>query len=89
MPFQPGQSGNPSGRPPLDPEVKHVRELAKAYTPQALEALVQITTAGQSESARVAGAKELLDRAWGKSTQPVEHAGEVTLRHEDALDQLR
>jgi Family of unknown function (DUF5681) len=39
MPFKPGQSGNPSGRPKSDYEIQ---ALARAHTPAAIEALVEI-----------------------------------------------
>lgn len=29
MPFEPGQSGNPSGRPKLDPDIKRLRGLTR------------------------------------------------------------
>lgn len=69
-PFKPGQSGNPGGRPPLPPEIKHVREMARAYTEQAIAALVEVL-ASDSASARVAAANALIDRGWGKSEQPI------------------
>jgi hypothetical protein len=39
MPFQPGQSGNAGGRPRV---LAEVRELARAHTASALNALVEI-----------------------------------------------
>ena len=35
--FNPGQSGNPGGRPVI---VKHIQELARQHTPEALQALL-------------------------------------------------
>jgi hypothetical protein len=70
-PFQPGQSGNPGGRPKT---IGAVRDLAREHTPAAIAALVQIATAGESEAARVSASTALLDRAWGKAPQTV--AGE-------------
>lgn len=48
---------------------KTLKELAREYTPQALETLAQIMTAGDSESARVSAANAILDRGYGKPSQ--------------------
>jgi hypothetical protein len=42
---------------------------AKEYAGAALQALVDIATGGESESARVSAANSLLDRAYGKPIQ--------------------
>ena len=76
--FQKGRSGNPGGRPK---EVAEVRDLARRSTPAAIEALENIMNqATAPASARVAAAEALLNRAWGRPTQPVsgdEDAGPV------------
>ncbi|WP_458438733.1 portal protein [Methylorubrum extorquens] len=66
MAFQPGQSGNPGGRPKA---AGRVRDAAREHTEAALAVLVQIATAGESEAARVAAANAILDRGYGKPTQ--------------------
>jgi hypothetical protein len=73
-PFVKGQSGNPGGRPKI---IGHVRELARKHTKGALNTLVTIAedvTAPQS--ARVSAATALLDRGWGKPSQPLDGDGE-------------
>src|SRR5215510_12936646 len=78
-PFEKGQSGNPGGRPKA---VEAVRELARQHSPEAIEALVKVMTEGKSEAARVAAATALLDRGWGKPTQPIagdDEAGPVRI----------
>lgn len=50
-------------------------ELARRHTGDALKALVDIARKGESESARVAAANSLLDRAYGKAKQSHEHSG--------------
>ncbi len=50
-------------------------DLARQHTSTALTALVDIAKKGGSESARVAAANALLDRAYGKPTQSHEHSG--------------
>ena len=66
--FPPGRSGNPGGRPAA---LAEVRELARQHTPQAISTLVKIVEKGRSEQARIAASVALLDRAWGKPTQPI------------------
>jgi hypothetical protein len=69
-PFQPGQSGNPGGRPRA---VAEVVELARAHTVTAMQTLVEIATNKKASSpARVAAADAILDRGWGKAAQVVE-----------------
>lgn len=65
----------------------HVRELARTYTDKAVEELASLAGAksgrgcrkAKSEAARVMAIKELLDRAWGKSTQAHQHSGAVAV----------
>ena len=67
--FQKGRSGNPGGRPK---EVGEVRDLARQYTPAAIEALEGVMSSPTAPAAaRVAAAEALLNRAWGKPTQPL------------------
>ena len=68
--FPKGKSPNPGGRPKLPEDIKHVRELARLYTPQAVQALVDTLKDG-GWSAKVAAANVLLDRGWGKPEQPI------------------
>ncbi len=54
-----------------------IKSLARAYTEKAIETLGGIMSQPSSpESARVAAATALLDRGWGKPTQPI--AGDET-----------
>lgn len=48
-----------------------IRELAQKYVPKALEELARLSTEAVSEQARVSAIKEILDRAYGKATQPL------------------
>jgi hypothetical protein len=66
-PFPPGNSANPGGRPKLPEDVKHVRELARQYTVQAVQTLAKVMESSNSDSAKVSAANTLLDRGWGKA----------------------
>jgi hypothetical protein len=67
--FQPGQSGNPGGRPK---ENRIVRELARKHTDDAIAVLAEIMhDVTKHESARITAAVALLDRGWGKPAQAI------------------
>jgi hypothetical protein len=65
--------GNPPVPQPSAPAA--VRLLAEQYGQEAVRVLLEIATDGESEAARVAACKELLDRGFGKVPQPVEGGG--------------
>lgn len=53
-----------------------LKALAQVHAPQAIAELARLVKAAESEAARVAAIKELLDRGYGKASQPLEHAGQ-------------
>ena len=68
--FQPGQSGNPGGRPKVPEEVK---QMFREATPKACEVLCQIIGDEDArDSDRIKAAEVILDRAWGKAVQAVD-----------------
>ena len=69
MPFEPGHSGNPGGRPK---GLTQVRELARTHTEAAIAALAKIMQKEDAaDQAVITAAVALLDRAWGRPTQPI------------------
>lgn len=61
--FAPGISGNPGGRPK---DEARVAELARSYTSEAINTLVELMRHGRDERVRGTAALALLDRGWGK-----------------------
>jgi len=48
-----------------------LKSLARAYTQLSIQSLGGIVQNGDTDSARVSAARELLDRGWGKAAQPL------------------
>ena len=61
--FPKGFSGNPGGRPR---DEQKVAELARSYTKEAIETLVELMRMGNDERVRGTAAQALLDRGWSK-----------------------
>ena len=57
--FAPDQSGNPGGRPK---DEHRVAELARSYTLEAIDTLVELMREGKDERMRGTAAQALLDR---------------------------
>ena len=70
--FAPGTSGNPGGRPK---DEARVAELARSYTNEAIETLVDFMRNGRDERVRGTAAQALLDRGWGKPKVEVVNEG--------------
>jgi hypothetical protein len=70
-------AGRPKGR--KSAKTLEIEAAAKAFSGDALRALVAIARKGISESARVAAATALLDRGYGRPRQALEHSGAVTV----------
>ena len=68
-PFPKGKSGNPGGRPRV---IGDVQELARERSPEAINTLAAIMDDPKAPpAARVAAANSLLDRGYGRPTQPI------------------
>lgn len=71
--FQKGQSGNPGGRKRVDAAVT---ELARKHAPEMIRVLVDIALDEEAAvNSRVAAASQVLDRAYGRPRQALEHSG--------------
>ena len=80
--FKKGLSGNPGGRPKV---LSEVQELARSYTAENIEGLMEIARNAKSPAqARVAARVAVLDRAWGKPGQSID----MNVNPKDELDQM-
>ena len=79
--FSKGKSGNPSGRPATP---KSVKDMLKAATKEAAQLLID--TVGNPEAKldmRIRCAETILDRVYGKASQPIE--GGLTVAKVDLI----
>jgi len=74
--FKPGQSGNPSGRPKQDVGLIAYCRATSQEMANILCDIARDTNA--SPSARVSAATSIIERGWGKPTQPI-NPGKVNL----------
>lgn len=76
--FVKGKSGNPNGRPQIPEDVK---KMLKAATPKAAKLLIDTVTDEKANiNVRLDAAKEILNRVYGKATQPIDGDLDTTLR---------
>ena len=82
-----GKTNNPNGRKKGVPNksTAEIKELAQTYSAKALETLSAIMRNSDNDTARIAAAKELLDRGYGKVVQPMDHSGSLTLTLEQLI----
>lgn len=66
-------SGRQKGTP--NKATAEIKALARAHGPHVVETLADIMANSGSDTARIAAARELLDRGYGKATALQEHAG--------------
>lgn len=59
--------------------VSEVKLIAQQYGADAITTLVDIMQKSETDTARISAAKELLDRGYGKATQPLTGAGDSPL----------
>jgi len=73
--FKRGFSGNPGGRPKDEYKVS---ELARSYTVEAVETLVDLMRHSRDDRVRGTASQALLDRGWGKAKVEVATSGGET-----------
>jgi hypothetical protein len=61
----------------LNKATADVKEAAQKYTGEAVDALATIMRTSESDAARVAAIKEILDRGHGKARQPLDVEGNL------------
>lgn len=79
--FQPGQSGNPGGRPKGE---KRIREAAQEHSEAALQVMVDALTDDDAR-VRMKAAEMILDRAHGKPAQSIGGADDLPAIRLDAI----
>jgi hypothetical protein len=85
-PWAKGISGNPGGRPKA---IADLVALARQQTPNALKVLASLMEdINAPASARVAAAKEILDRGWGRSQSSVSVSCGPSLEDVEIAQQL-
>jgi len=75
--FKKGQSGNPKGRPPKLPHLDKLLDDVLGEEKDGITAAQAILMSLRKEAAKgnVRAAEILLDRAYGKAKQAIEHSG--------------
>lgn len=87
-PIQKGMVLNPSGRPK---DIGRVRELAKEFTREAIETIIDLMLCPEEKgSVRLAAAEAILSRGWGRPEQSlnVTH-NEVPIEQRTTYDLIR
>lgn len=76
--WQPGQSGNPSGRPKVPTMADVLRERVESELEAWIAPYIAARDSGDKKLAMEA-AERVFDRLYGKATRRMEHAGGLTL----------
>jgi hypothetical protein len=78
--FKPGQTGNPKGRPKL-PDLKAAMAAVLAEEKDGMTALDAVLKALRAKATKgdVRAAQELLDRAFGRAKQSIDHNADANM----------
>jgi len=84
IPFKKGQSGNPKGKPAKIPELDKLLAEVLGEEKDGVAAAKVILMALRLKATKgdVRAAEVLLDRAYGKSKQNIQHSGEINGTHQ-------
>jgi hypothetical protein len=86
MPFQKGRKKTGGRKKGVtNKAVTDIKALAQEYGAAAIQTLVDLMIAADFEPTRVAAAKELLDRGYGKAAQVIDASVTQTIRYEVEL----
>lgn len=86
--FKKGQSGNPKGRPPKLPGLDKLLDKVLGEEKNGISASEAILLALRAKAAKgdIRAAEVLMDRAYGKAKQPVEHSGSIELHFDKSYE---
>jgi hypothetical protein len=83
--FQPGQSGNPGGRPKLTPKALEVRAACREASARAVERLTELVEANDPAVA-LRAISAILEHAWGTPGTEADVRGTDAARAADAYE---
>lgn len=68
---KPGERRGGRQKGTLNKATREIKEIAQKYGAEAIDVLVKIMRSSENEASRVSAIKELLDRGYGKASQPL------------------
>ena len=88
--------GRPRGQPKtggrkpgtLNKVTADIKAMAGEYGERAIQELARLATNANNEQTRVSACKEILDRAYGKAPQSLEHSGRISNKIEEEVSDL-
>lgn len=92
--FPKGTTGNPNGRPKLTPDALDARALARKYTKEAVDGLLDLARNAEESGVRARCWESILDRGHGKAPTVLAGEGgvgpsEITIRLASPLPEIK